>query len=508
MGLFRRSAVDVIAAILVVSLEVYSWGFSNELGSIKVEAFQFTPNYKDALSKTILFFEGQRSGKLPADQRMKWRSDSALDDGQTIGVDLSGGYYDAGDNVKFGFPMAFTTTILAWSAVEFSHDMGDEAKNAYTAIRWGSDYLLKASSQIDDNILHVQVGDPYSDHSCWERPEDMDTLRTVATINASKPGSEVAGETAAALAASSLAFKSLDHGYSQLLLNRAIQVFEFADKYRGSYNVSVGYFSCPFYCDFNGYMDELLWGAVWLYKATEDEKYWDYVSNNIKLISNQFLDGQFGWDGKHAAIYVLISKKLFQEDPSHSLLKKANVFVCQLMPESPEKAIEYSPGGLIYKGASNMQNPAALSLILLVFSRYLESSSRTVQCGKITIKPSRLVEVARSQADYMLGKNPQNMSYMVGYGDRFPQRLHHRGSSVPSIKSLPEKIICHSVKERAIFMREEPNPNLLVGAIVGGPNLTDIYTDDRALFNQTEPTTYINAPMVGVFAYFSHSQKK
>ncbi|KAL4564621.1 hypothetical protein LXL04_028687 [Taraxacum kok-saghyz] len=28
-------------------------------------------------------------------------------------VDLVGGYYDAGDNVKFGFPMAFTTTMLS-----------------------------------------------------------------------------------------------------------------------------------------------------------------------------------------------------------------------------------------------------------------------------------------------------------------------------------------------------------------------------------------------------------
>lgn len=42
-----------------------------------------SPNidYKEALSKAILFFEGQRSGKLPANQRVKWRADSALSDG-------------------------------------------------------------------------------------------------------------------------------------------------------------------------------------------------------------------------------------------------------------------------------------------------------------------------------------------------------------------------------------------------------------------------------------------
>lgn len=38
-------------------------------------------NYGDALSKSILFFEGQRSGKLPPTQRMSWRKDSGFEDG-------------------------------------------------------------------------------------------------------------------------------------------------------------------------------------------------------------------------------------------------------------------------------------------------------------------------------------------------------------------------------------------------------------------------------------------
>ena len=36
-------------------------------------------------------------------------------------VHLVGGYYDAGDNVKFGYPMAFTTTKLSWSCLEFGY---------------------------------------------------------------------------------------------------------------------------------------------------------------------------------------------------------------------------------------------------------------------------------------------------------------------------------------------------------------------------------------------------
>ena len=50
-------------------------------------------NYEEALGKSILFFEGQRSGKLPPSQRMKWRKDSALSDGSDIRVINSSFYF-------------------------------------------------------------------------------------------------------------------------------------------------------------------------------------------------------------------------------------------------------------------------------------------------------------------------------------------------------------------------------------------------------------------------------
>ena len=43
-------------------------------------------DYGSALTKSILYFEAQRSGKLPSNQRAKWRGDSALKDGGDAGV--------------------------------------------------------------------------------------------------------------------------------------------------------------------------------------------------------------------------------------------------------------------------------------------------------------------------------------------------------------------------------------------------------------------------------------
>lgn len=467
--------------------------------------FATSHNYGDALRKSILFFEGQRSGKLPPDQRLKWRRDSALRDGvSSAGVDLTGGYYDAGDNVKFGFPMAFTTTMLSWSIIDFGKNMGGELNNAVTAVKWATDYLLKVTAA--PGTVYVQVGDAHSDHNCWERPEDMDTLRTAYKIDRSHPGSDVAGETAAALAAASIVFRSRDPRYSQLLLQRAVAVFAFADRYRGPYSSSLRSVVCPFYCDFNGYQDELLWGAAWLHKASRRRVYREYIVKNENVLGAWDTINEFGWDNKHAGINVLLSKEVLMGKAEYlrGFQKNADSFICSVLPGTSHPQIQYSPGGLIFKsGGSNMQHVTSLSFLLLSYSNYLSHANKAVPCGGGRfITSAQLKNLAKRQVDYILGDNPLRMSYMVGYGAKYPMRIHHRGSSIPSVHAHPAHIACKAGSR--YYASPNPNPNILVGAVVGGPtNTTDSFPDLRPVFTQSEPTTYINAPLVGLLAYFS-----
>ena len=139
-------------------------------------------------------------------------------------VDLVGGYYDSGDHVKFGFPMAYAVTMLSWGVLELDKEMvaANNLQRALDAIRWGTNYFIKAHTE--PNGLWVQVGDGDSDHLCWERAEDMSTPRTAFKIDINHPGSDVAGETAAALAAAAKAFRPYDSMYADLLLLHAKQV--------------------------------------------------------------------------------------------------------------------------------------------------------------------------------------------------------------------------------------------------------------------------------------------
>jgi endoglucanase len=52
-------------------------------------------------------------------------------------------------------------------------------------------------------------------------------------------GSDLAGETAAALAAASIVFKHVDPCYSDTLLTSAEQLFDFANRFRGKYSDSI-----------------------------------------------------------------------------------------------------------------------------------------------------------------------------------------------------------------------------------------------------------------------------
>lgn len=150
-----------------------------------------------------------------------------------------------------------------------------------------------------------KVGDPEVDHNCWERPENMAESRPSTQINISLPGTEVAAEFAAAMASASLVFRKMNSSYSDLLLIHAEQLFIFADSYRCSYSISIPQ-SQKFY-NSSGYGDELLWAGAWLYHATGDNSYLQYVTKiNGKEFANWGSPSWFSWDDKHAGIQVCI----------------------------------------------------------------------------------------------------------------------------------------------------------------------------------------------------------
>ncbi|GMH15409.1 hypothetical protein Nepgr_017250 [Nepenthes gracilis] len=454
-----------------------------------------------ALTKSLLYYEAQRSGKLPDNQRVQWRGDSALKDG-TNDVQLVGGYYDAGDNVKFGLPMAYTITMLAWGVVEYGSkfEANNELQNALDAIRWGTDYLLRAHSE--PNVLFAGVGDPVADHDCWERPEDMGTPRTVYKVDEEHPGSDLAGETAAALAAGFIVFTERDRDYAAKLLSHSRQIFDFAINHQGKYSDSIPAVG-KFYSS-SGFQDELLWAAAWLLRATADEEYMNYLDDADDTGGARSM---FSWDDKYVGAQILAAKNVLDGDVEDSgnwagFKDQAEEYICNCVQKGNNNVVKTSGGLLWFNEWANLQYTASASLAMVIYSDYLRVSGNALSCPSGLVNPDDLIAFAKSQVEYILGANPRNMSYMVGFGSNYPQKVHHRGSSIVSIKKDPTKVGCKDGYTNW-YSKNEPNPNVLDGAIVGGPDKSDNYNDDRGNFQQAEPAIATVAPLVGVLARIS-----
>ncbi|MCD9560420.1 hypothetical protein HAX54_019101 [Datura stramonium] len=493
-------AAAAAAAIVVFVMKKHN-GSSPDAAPVPGPPGSPEKKYADALKTAMQFFDIQKSGKL-VNNKISWRGDSAVKDGSQAKLDLSKGMYDAGDHMKFNFPMAYTATVLSWAILEYGDQMKvvNQLEPAQDSLKWITDYLI--NSHPKDDVLYIQVGDPDADHKCWDRPEDMTEARPLIQINASVPGTEVAAETAAAMAAASLVFKSSKSAYSSDLLKHAKQLFTFADKYRGSYSENIP--EVATYYNSTGYGDELLWAASWLYHATGDQTYYDYATGeNADSFGNFGNPTWFSWDNKLAGTQVLLSRVSFfnskgtsNSDTLQEYRKTAEAVICGLLPKSPTATSSRTDSGLIWVSEWNaLQHPVASAFLAVLYSDYmLTSRTAKITCNGDAYTPSDLRKFAISQADYVLGDNPAKMSYLVGYGDNYPQYVHHRGASIPEDANT-------GCKDGWKYLDStEPNPNVATGALVGGPFLNETYIDSRNNSMQGEPTTYNSAVIVGLLS--------
>lgn len=417
-------------------------------------------NYGEVLGLSIRFYEANRSGKLPSNNRIPWRGDAFLDDGQREGIDLVGGYFDAGDHVKFGFPMAAFTTILNWGLIDFQagYESAMELENGREAVKWSLDYFVKA--HVAPNELYGQTADGNQDHGFWGRPEDWPQgPRQSWKITQQQPGSELAGETAAALASGYLVFKDSNPTYAATLLTHATQLYDFAKNYRGTYVDAIP--ARDFYNSWSGYGDELGWAAAWLYRATNDSKYMTDLDGFWTEFNLNGRPAEFGWDNKIAGVQILMAG--LTNDTKY--VTPATAFCDWVVTQAPR-----SPKGMVFLSEwGALRHASNVAFVCLNLAE------------KAGVKQQVYRDFAKSQIGYVLGDTGR--SFVCGYGVNPPQKPHHRGSSCPN---RPEP--CNNG-----LGNPGPNPQILYGAMVGGPGINDDYVDDRGDYVKNEVATDYNA---------------
>ncbi|KAI0068914.1 glycoside hydrolase family 9 protein [Artomyces pyxidatus] len=452
------------------------------------------PQWSTLLGNSLYFYEAQRSGRLPSTKRVSWRNDSAVNDGSDVSLDLSGGYYDAGDYIKCTFPLSFTIMSACWGANDFGrgYDLANQTSYLDDMLRWGLDWLIKAHPSSD--TLYVQVADANLDNAYWGGDLNIPSDRPSYQINSTNPGTDAAAGAAAAFAACSNIYANRSLGpsysspaslqnssYAETLLSHAQQLYSFAVNASGgqqTYQTAVPAAGIAYAS--SGYGDDLAMAALMLAYATNSSTYHAEAQGYYKQYGLGGSNAVFNWDSKTPGVYVLFAQ-LAQAVPGLS-----GEF-SQWQTES-ERYFDHivngqgtTKGGLLwYPGDSDdaSLNPALNAAMLL--TRYAPMASTPE-------KQASYLAAAQKQIDYALGNNPMSAPYVVGSNPNSPSNPHSAmasgGNNISEIDTSPPQ-----------------EAYVLYGAVVGGPDNKDRFYDIRSDWPETEVALDYNAPLLTLAA--------
>ncbi|MGN0606643.1 MAG: glycoside hydrolase family 9 protein [Oscillospiraceae bacterium] len=461
-------------------------------------------------------------------------------------IDCSGGMHDAGDHVKFGLPGSYAASTVGWGYYEFrdAYKESGQQEHVEDILHWFNDFYMD-HTYLDENgdviAYCYQVGEGNNDHNYWSPPELQDSVhekdfaRPAYFATVDTPASDMCAGTAASLAINYLNFKDTEPEYAEESLEKAIALYEFAVKTHselddGKTVTSLGY-DGGFYTSSYDY-DELAWAAVWLYECTGN---YDYINDIIAV--DETISGEMGahpytgyikriiadtgncwqniwvhcWDTVWGGVFAKLA-------PITNISRDWYIFRWNLeywsgMTEADAAAAAsalqpavtshkyFGPDDVIWnttitadeiadlpetQGAWLAKTPAGFAMLNEYGSARYDAAAQL--CALVYAKETgdmTFADWAEGQMEYIMGKNPMNRPYIVGYSPTAASHPHHRAAHGSSTYSMDDP---------------ETQTHVLWGALVGGPDSNDWHRDITKDYIYNEVAVDYNAAFTGACA--------
>lgn len=457
-------------------------------------------------------------------------------------INLTGGMHDAGDHVKFCLPGSYAASTVGWGYYEFRDAYADSGQQEHVEdiLHWFNDYYLKCT-YFDENgdilAFCYQVGEGNIDHNYWNAPELqneslLDFARPAYFATRETPATDMCAGVAASLAVNYLNFKDIEPAYAEKCLNTAIKLYEFAvethTETEGNKVTSLGY-DGGFYTSSYDY-DELAWAAVWLYECTG---VYDYIDDIIAV--DESVSGDMGahpytgylkriiadtgncwqniwvhcWDTVWGGVFAKLA-------PITNISRDWYIFRWNLeywAGMNPADAAEasfdvnttshkyFGPDDVIWNtkitaeeiaalpetdGAFLAKTPAGFSMLNNYGSCRYDAAAQL--CALVYAKETgdtTFADWAEGQMEYIMGDNPMNRAYIVGYSENAASHPHHRAAHGSKTLNMDEPA---------------DQTHVLWGALVGGPDETDYHRDETKDYIYNEVAVDYNAAFTGACA--------
>jgi len=426
-------------------------------------------NVRDSIS---LFFKAQRCGPTnPILHQPCHLSDAATIFGykDSSARDLTGGWHDAGDYVKFLKTTAFTTYLLLFSyefdSQKFGYDLDkNDVPDILEEAKVGIDWLLRCN--VDNQKLVSQVQDENDHNIGWRLPEN-DSLQFERPAFVSI-GKNTIGIYSATLALASRIWKEkfYEEEFSSNCLLTAEKFYSLKDDVQDLDTAFSNHYPEK---DFNG---KLALASVELFNCTKNKNYLEDA-----FMYGKKADSDFWWSVGDINSLVHYKIALHNPDFVKYIYQNLNQYRKTSNKSFLHEGLKYSWG---------------------TTNTFLGVSLQSILYKKLT-GSNEFDSLNIFQRDYILGRNPWGVSFVYNIGTNFVKNLH---------------------SQVAFF-----NNGYLPGALTAGPSPSNLlenykiqrmdndynefnsdeveYFDDRMDYITNEPTIVGNATALFVFGFFS-----
>lgn len=446
-----------------------------EVNGVKSLSFAIKNNVYNGLADSLLeFFRVQRCGYTdPLLHKVCHIADatSIIEDSNKINktFDVTGGWHDAGDYVKFLNTTAYATYLLIFAydfdPVKFGFDKNkNNIPDVLEEAKIGLDWLLRCN--VDDKKLITQVQDLRDHDVGWRMPEDD-------PLGFDRPAFIGIGKNLIGIYSATLAIAGRIWRDKLNYKEFSAKCLSTAEKFYSIRNnvPDVDSSGSGMYID-NHFEGKLSLAAVELYVTTGKQKYLDEAKVYADLAGSDFW---WSWGNINSI--------------SHFRIAQFDIRFADYIKKNLEEFNRKKNDNLFGKGTelSWGTNNTLLGITL-----------QNILWKRLT-KNSDFDTVSVLQRDFILGRNPWGISFIAGAGKNFVKNFHHQIAKIkgrlpggfaagPATKKFLKdyKIVYGQKDKYALFQTDD-----------------DYYRDDWMDYITNEPTITGNATAIFVFGSLS-----
>jgi endoglucanase len=475
--------------------------------------------YKHLQEELLGFMRQQRCGYNPFLDRVCHQHDGRSFYGpmpDSTYVDVSGGWHDAGDQLKYLITGSYATAhmLLAYELYpdrfgDYTNALGQPGANGVPDVldeaRWGTDWIHKLHPA-PDQLIH-QVADD-RDHVGWKMP-DQDPSDYGWGENADRPAyfvtgapqglmkyqseatgvSNLAGRSAAAMALAARIWKKQPGGeaYAAKCLEAARSLYHMGKEKEGFQQGNS--YGAPYRYGEVTWTDDMEWGAAELYKSTGESSYLEEAKHYARMA------GAISWmpldTAEHYQYYPFVNMGHYalhgvvEGDFRDSLVNwyQSGIESCM------ERARRNPYGiGVPFIWCSNNLLTSLVTQVILY-----EQMTGDLQYGRFLSE----------QRDWLFGRNPWGTSMFTGIpeGGEYPVDVH------TSLWALTKKEVAGGLVDGPVYgtiYRSLKGLHLEeLDEFKAVQNPFVVYHDDMGDYSTNEPTMDGTAGAILMMAHFA-----